>query len=384
MNSYLLLSISYKGESSPDLDKLREKIKENGLNHREEQLELPGRNEPDNSLLLTSGLKHALQRARELEEILYISSFQPFENTGTREFLLLLKESGVQFIFDDFTGLSQDNLDILLKFLERKENSRSQTIKERLSVRKEAGKLGNPSLVKSGIQHLGLQQKLKNSFLDENNRLARVFIFKLKSEGRSDSKIANELNEKGYLTRNNKKFTSVTVKRLYESQLELNKLFKINPGQFEKFNKIDNSRNKTKLSIKNRPFSNFKNSINIDFGNRLSIAISLEIENNRGEIVWENRFDSGETGIGIDFLREPSLLPGLHFLYFREAAGAGEILECLPAYFHKELSTIPIIPPATFFPVPVSKDPFVLEKDAELAVQSSVAGSPIRSRSGEL
>src|SRR5690606_39696785 len=77
-------------------------------------------------------------------------------------------------------------------------------------------KLGSPQNLTQEAKRKGTLTRMKKALENENNRRATAMIVSMKKDNLSYRKIAENLNESGFVTSTGKKFTSSQVFTLYE------------------------------------------------------------------------------------------------------------------------------------------------------------------------
>lgn len=135
------------------------------------------------------------------------------------DFLFTLRNRGVKLTCIDLPELNTLTLGIFGAVGQwERESIASRTRRGLAELKKRGVKLGKPENFTDETRKLGRIKMKQNSLDNETWQKARVFIehYYLKHKTMNYSKVAQELNEKGYKTRRNCLFTAMAVKRLFE------------------------------------------------------------------------------------------------------------------------------------------------------------------------
>jgi DNA invertase Pin-like site-specific DNA recombinase len=134
------------------------------------------------------------------------------------DFLFTLRNRGVKLTCIDLPELNTLTLGIFGAVGQwERESISSRTRRGLAELKKRGVKLGKPENFSDETRKLGRLKMRQNSLDNESWQKARVFIehYYLKNKEMNYSKVAKELNEKGYKTRRNCLFTPMSVKRLF-------------------------------------------------------------------------------------------------------------------------------------------------------------------------
>lgn len=161
------------------------------------------------------GLKEALERCKEHNATLIIAKLDRLSRNVS--FISKLMESEVEFIATDMPQANKFTIHIFSALAEQE----AQFISERTQValqeaKKKGKKLGSPQNLTQEARRKGTLTRMKRALENENNRRATAMIVSMKKDNLSYRKIAESLNESGFITSTGKKFTSSQVFTLYE------------------------------------------------------------------------------------------------------------------------------------------------------------------------
>lgn len=161
------------------------------------------------------GLKEALKRCKEHNAILIIAKLDRLSRNVS--FISKLMESEVEFIATDMPQANKFTIHIFSALAEQE----AQFISERTQValqeaKKKGKKLGSPQNLTREARKKGTLSRMKKALENENNRRATAMIVSMKKDNLSYRKIAENLNESGFVTSTGKKFSSSQVFTLYE------------------------------------------------------------------------------------------------------------------------------------------------------------------------
>jgi DNA invertase Pin-like site-specific DNA recombinase len=146
------------------------------------------------------------------------------------EFIFALRNAGVDFKACDLPDFNTLTLGMFAVIAQHEREMISQRTKKALAVKKEKGvKLGSPvaSQTIKAVTEKGLNARKANARSNENNVKATALIVSMRNAGATWTAIANELNAKGFRTRNAGKkrsdgtivkgeYTATQVQRLFE------------------------------------------------------------------------------------------------------------------------------------------------------------------------
>jgi DNA invertase Pin-like site-specific DNA recombinase len=146
------------------------------------------------------------------------------------EFIFALRNAGVDFKACDLPDFNTLTLGMFAVIAQHEREMISQRTKKALAVKKEKGvKLGSPvaSQTLQAVTEKGLNARKANARSNENNVKATALIVSMRNAGATWTAIANELNAKGFRTRNAGKkrsdgtivkgeYTATQVQRLFE------------------------------------------------------------------------------------------------------------------------------------------------------------------------
>ena len=138
-------------------------------------------------------------------------------------FIYKLRDSEIDFVCTDMPNASKVTIGIMAVLAEDERERISQRTKQSLAELKAKGiKLGSPKNLTNEARSKSIEVRRNRALNDTNNKRATALIVASRKAGESYSKIAVRLNESGFKTRRDKKFNSITVKRLYDRYLECN------------------------------------------------------------------------------------------------------------------------------------------------------------------
>jgi len=161
------------------------------------------------------GLKNALNFCREQNATLIIAKLDRLSRNVS--FISKLMESEVEFIATDMPQANKFTIHIFSALAEQE----AQFISERTQValqeaRKKGKKLGSPQNLTQDARKKGTLARIRKALENENNRRATAMIVSMKKDNLSYRKIAEGLNESGFVTSTGKKFSSSQVFTLYQ------------------------------------------------------------------------------------------------------------------------------------------------------------------------
>ena len=135
-------------------------------------------------------------------------------------FIFTLRDSKVKFKCCDMPDANSVTIGIMAVLAQDERERTSQRTKDALSELKRQGKkLGTPQNLDNNARLKGLEVRQSNAIENENNRKATALIIALRSQEKSFYKITQELNNLGFKTRRDNKFTQVQIKTLFERSL---------------------------------------------------------------------------------------------------------------------------------------------------------------------
>lgn len=136
------------------------------------------------------------------------------------EFIFSLKNSGVNFVCVDMPELTTMTLGIFATFAQSERERISERITVALAEKKKQGvRLGKPENLADNFEKAytnSLATRQSNAVNNENNRKAGLLVVSLRQSGKSWQKITDTLNNNGFRTRRDCKFSITQVVRLHE------------------------------------------------------------------------------------------------------------------------------------------------------------------------
>lgn len=130
-------------------------------------------------------------------------------------FIFKLRDAGIDFIACDMPNANKVTVGIMAVLAEDERERISQRTKDALAELKSKGvKLGSPQNLTDVSRENAIQSIKAKAKNNPNNVRARAFAKRLRGDGLSFQKIADELNNNGYQTSQGKKFHSIQVLRL--------------------------------------------------------------------------------------------------------------------------------------------------------------------------
>ncbi len=132
-------------------------------------------------------------------------------------FILTLRDSKIQFVCADMPTANNVTIGIMAILAQDERERISQRTKVALAELKTKGiKLGSPKNLSEKSRKTSIKVRQNNALSNENNRKATAMIVLMKNSGKSFYSIAKHLNENGFKTRNDKLFSQMSVKRLFD------------------------------------------------------------------------------------------------------------------------------------------------------------------------
>ncbi len=139
-------------------------------------------------------------------------------------FIYKLRDSEVDFVCTDMPNASKVTIGIMAVLAQDERERISQRTKQSLAELKAKGiRLGSPKNLTDKARLKSIEVRRYKSLNDTNNKRATALIVASRNASESYHKIADRLNESDFRTRRDKRFTSATVKRLYDRYLKYNK-----------------------------------------------------------------------------------------------------------------------------------------------------------------
>jgi len=130
-------------------------------------------------------------------------------------FISTLMDSNVEFKALDMPHANKLTIHIFSAIAEHEAELISQRTKAALAELKKKGvQLGNPQNFTQEGRKKGASINKAKALSNTNNRKAKAYIQSLKVQGLTNSKIAKQLNENGFLTSRGKRFRTIQVQRL--------------------------------------------------------------------------------------------------------------------------------------------------------------------------
>lgn len=136
-------------------------------------------------------------------------------------FVTSLMDSGVKFVACDMPSANNFTITLMAALAQEEARLISNRTKKALEIKKLQGcTLGTPENLDEQARLKGLRIRQENARNNPRNKRATAFIMELRGKGLSYDNIADKLNEIGFKTSRNKKFTSTAVMRLYKRFIE--------------------------------------------------------------------------------------------------------------------------------------------------------------------
>ncbi len=164
-------------------------------------------------------LEKAIRLSREEEATLIIAKLDRLSRDI--EFTFSLKNSGIDFVCCDLPEANTLTIGMMATFSQYERERISERTKAALAAKKARGfKLGTPENFTPEVRAKGPKAWSKIARGNTKWKRASAMIKQLKSQGKSLRAIARELNEAGFKTARDKKFTAMQVKRLIDRMNE--------------------------------------------------------------------------------------------------------------------------------------------------------------------
>lgn len=163
-------------------------------------------------------LNSALAQCKQTKSILLIAKLDRLSRSV--EFIFSLKNSGVDFACVDLPELNTMTLGIFATFAQSERERISERITIALAEKKKQGiRLGKPENLTNNFDKAytnSLATRQSNAMNNENNKKAGLFVVSLRNGGATWQKITDTLNDNGFRTRRNCKFSMTQVIRLHQ------------------------------------------------------------------------------------------------------------------------------------------------------------------------
>ncbi len=253
--------------------------------------------------------KDAVREAARNNSALFIESFVPFQRAENRHLLQFLYEAEIDFHFFDFESLNKDSLQSVLELFELQSTSRKAQTEEASSRRK-----GNPQLQSEEIASRASRRRKQQAFFD--NKEAMQKAVQLSNAGYSQNRIAQKLNEKGYITAKGKSFSAKQISRYLKRFEKLTSFFRINHQLEVQQDPLlaDNEENKHPIPLDLEEHRDFDNLLEFEFAHPVKNKVRFEIKDNQSQTVLEKEYEEVGEKVIIDVLKDTTLFPGLHYL----------------------------------------------------------------------
>jgi len=160
-------------------------------------------------------LQKAIEQCKATGATLLIAKLDRLSRNAA--FILTLRDSKIQFVCADMPTANNVTIGIMAILAQDERERISQRTKVALAELKAKGiKLGSPNNLSEKSRKTSIHVRQNNALEDENNRKATAMIVLMKNSGKSFYSIAKHLNENGFRTRNDKSFSQMSVKRLFD------------------------------------------------------------------------------------------------------------------------------------------------------------------------
>lgn len=160
------------------------------------------------------GLRDALTYCKENKATLILSKLDRLSRSVS--FIAQLMDSDVEFIICEMPTANKFTLHIFAALAEQEARYISERTKSALAELKRKGKkLGSPQNLNDEARKKGLEVRQQKARENENTKKASILISSLRQKGLSFQEIADSLNEYGYKTSSNCKFSKVQVRRIF-------------------------------------------------------------------------------------------------------------------------------------------------------------------------
>lgn len=156
----------------------------------------------------------AIEMSKKENAILVIAKLDRLSrNVG---FIYTLKDSQVKFKCCDMPDANSVTIGIMSVLAQDERERTSQRTKDALAELKRQGKkLGSPQNLDFVARQKGLETRITNARINENNRKAAALILALYYQGNSFYRITIELNALGFKTRKGNNFNQTQTKILF-------------------------------------------------------------------------------------------------------------------------------------------------------------------------
>ena len=158
-------------------------------------------------------LTAAIAQAQQIGATLLIAKLDRLSrNAG---FIFALRDSGVKFLAVDMPDANHLTVGILAVIADHERQAISDRTKAALSALKARGvQLGRPDNLTAAARAKATDVIRKNAYNHPQNKRAGAYALSMHQQGKSLSRIAQNLNEHGFTTRRGKQFHAMQVKRL--------------------------------------------------------------------------------------------------------------------------------------------------------------------------
>ena len=211
--SYYRVSTQRQGNSGLGLDAQKRTV-ENFLNGKtpiKEFIDIESGTAKGND---RKGLREALEYCKENKVTLILSKLDRLSRSVS--FIAQLMDSDVEFVICEMPTANKFTLHIFAALAEQEARYISERTKSALAELKRKGvKLGSPQNLSAEARQKGLEVRQQKAKENNNTKKASILISSLRQKGLSFQKIANTLNDYGYKTSTNCKFTKVQVRRIF-------------------------------------------------------------------------------------------------------------------------------------------------------------------------
>ncbi|ALJ01685.1 recombinase family protein [Rufibacter tibetensis] len=214
--AYYRVSTKMQGQSGLGLEAQRSAVRQFVKHHDlilEEYTEVESGKKNNRAELIS-----AIDRAKRLQATLIIAKLDRLSRNAA--FIFTLRDSGVDFVCADMPEANTLTIGIFAVLAQHERELISSRTKAALSAKKEQGfTLGTPANLTEEARAKGLEVRRDNASQNRRNRQALTLIKIFREKGYTYQRIAEELNEEGYVTRNGKPFMKGTVHYLLKGSL---------------------------------------------------------------------------------------------------------------------------------------------------------------------
>ena len=160
-------------------------------------------------------LNAAISQAQQTGATLLIAKLDRLSrNAG---FIFALRDSGVKFVAADMPDANHLTVGILAVIADHERQAISDRTKAALAALKVRGvQLGSPDNLTPAAREKATVTIRRNAYNHPQNKRAGAYALSLHQQGKTLSRIAQDLNEHGFTTRRGKQFHAMQVKRLIE------------------------------------------------------------------------------------------------------------------------------------------------------------------------